>query len=271
MAGNRAANDGVALADNDDLAPEAWTPCLALPLPARPEVGPILPVVDRTAVPPLPADPSDDDDAALVAALTTPDVITELAEVPATPSLREPESKESVFDFTSRWGSAPQRLKPGPSRPPRKLATKQGSPNGDRTIGVGSAGDSTGGSPNGSSGAPSGSANNGGGNGNGGGTAKSGNTSGSIVDGAVIDSAPSPTYPPKAIRDHREGTVTLLALVRGDGSVEAALIETSSGHGSLDSAARDALLTWKFKPRLVDGSARPFTARVPFRFFIPAE
>jgi len=82
-------------------------------------------------------------------------------------------------------------------------------------------------------------------------------------------SSPAPIYPRKAQVDHLEGEVVLLALVKADGTVEGCEVESSSGHDLLDQAARTALLRWKFKPRIVDGVARPFTARVPFRFTIP--
>ncbi len=86
---------------------------------------------------------------------------------------------------------------------------------------------------------------------------------------AVTEFAPQPVYPQRAVDLRYEGTVTLLALVKADGRVEACEVETSSGFALLDEAARAALKRWKFKPRMVDGSARPFTARVPFQFFIP--
>jgi protein TonB len=66
-----------------------------------------------------------------------------------------------------------------------------------------------------------------------------------------------------------EGTVVLLAQVDAAGAVTSCEVETSSGSELLDDAARDSLLQWRFKPRLVDGVARSFLARVPFRFSLP--
>jgi protein TonB len=83
---------------------------------------------------------------------------------------------------------------------------------------------------------------------------------------AATESAPPPAYPRRAIEQKLVGEVVLLALVRADGSVGACEIETSSGHSLLDAAAKAALLRWKFRPRMRDGSPRPFTARVPFQF-----
>jgi protein TonB len=80
---------------------------------------------------------------------------------------------------------------------------------------------------------------------------------------------PPPPYPRRAVELELEGTVVLLALVKADGTVASCEVESTSGHEILDEVARKALRQWRFKPRIVAGSARPFTARVPFRFFIP--
>jgi len=87
---------------------------------------------------------------------------------------------------------------------------------------------------------------------------------------AIADYAPEPVYPRKAVRLGLSGTVVLLALVKANGVVEACEVESSSGHESLDQSAREALRRWRFRPRVVDGQPRPFTARVPFQF-IPRE
>ena len=95
-------------------------------------------------------------------------------------------------------------------------------------------------------------------------------TSGPIgLQDATTEYAPQPVYPRRAVEQRLEGEVTLLALVKADGTVGACEVETSSGHALLDEAAKVALLKWRFKPRFRDGELRPFTARVPFRFFIP--
>lgn len=95
-------------------------------------------------------------------------------------------------------------------------------------------------------------------------------TSGPIgLEDATTEYAPQPVYPRRAVEQRLEGEVTLLALVKADGTVGACEVETSSGHALLDDAAKIALVKWRFKPRLRDGELRPFTARVPFRFFIP--
>lgn len=86
------------------------------------------------------------------------------------------------------------------------------------------------------------------------------------VEAAETVTAPAPEYPRTARRKRQQGTVTLLAEVRADGAVESCRVETSSGFPLLDQAALAVLPEWRFKPRLVAGEARPFTARVPFKF-----
>jgi protein TonB len=88
-----------------------------------------------------------------------------------------------------------------------------------------------------------------------------------IEQAETID-APVPDYPRQAQRKRQEGTVTLLADVRADGTVDGCRVETSSGFPLLDDAALAVLPTWRFKPRIVAGAAIPFIARVPFRFVI---
>ena len=88
------------------------------------------------------------------------------------------------------------------------------------------------------------------------------------VEAAETIDAPAPEYPRTARRKGQQGTVTLLAEVRADGTVASCRVETSSGFPLLDQAALAVLPEWRFKQRLVAGSARPFTARVPFRFTI---
>ncbi len=91
----------------------------------------------------------------------------------------------------------------------------------------------------------------------------------SLVQDAATEFTVTPTYPRQAVTLHLEGEVVLLALVKADGTVNGCEIESSSGHDLLDDAAKAALLQWRFKPHVVDGLARPFTARIPFQFFIP--
>jgi protein TonB len=65
-----------------------------------------------------------------------------------------------------------------------------------------------------------------------------------------------PYYPPEEIRMGREGLVTLMIYVMPNGRVGEAKVATSSGYRKLDaSALREALKSWRFKPRMEGGRA----------------
>lgn len=98
------------------------------------------------------------------------------------------------------------------------------------------------------------------------------------ADGAAADAAPSALaygtrtripYPRAALHDRIEGTVVLRVLVAEDGSVEKIEIDRSSGSHELDRAAREAVMTWKFKPGMRGGAAYSAWARVPISFTLP--
>lgn len=82
---------------------------------------------------------------------------------------------------------------------------------------------------------------------------------------------PEPGYPRRAVQRSIEGTVILLAQVDREGQVTGCEIEQSSGSDLLDQAAMDALLKWRFRPRVVQGMVRPFVARATFQFVLPTE
>lgn len=65
---------------------------------------------------------------------------------------------------------------------------------------------------------------------------------------AAYLSNPSPAYPPAARRAGQQGTVTLRVLVRRDGLPWRVEIEKSSGSSHLDTAAVDAVWSWRFVP-----------------------
>lgn len=71
--------------------------------------------------------------------------------------------------------------------------------------------------------------------------------------------APAPAYPRDALMANAQGTVVLRVLVGEDGAPLEVSIERSSGHRSLDNAARNQVLRrWKFQPA-TDGG-RPVKA-----------
>ena len=75
-----------------------------------------------------------------------------------------------------------------------------------------------------------------------------------------------PRYPPQAMRQRHEGTVTLLVLVGVDGSVKDVKVEKSSGYRELDRAAMDAVRRWRFNPEKKNGKVVEGYARVPVNF-----
>jgi TonB family protein len=75
-----------------------------------------------------------------------------------------------------------------------------------------------------------------------------------------------PAYPPDLVRDHIEGTVTLYAVIRSDGTVgEIRLLRGIDSR--LDENARIALSRWRFRPALKNGAAVDLEAviHIPFR------
>lgn len=73
-------------------------------------------------------------------------------------------------------------------------------------------------------------------------------------------------YPATAIRARTEGKVLLKVRVDVDGKVERIEIARSSGHATLDAAAREAVRHARFKPVLRDGIAVPAWGLVPIAF-----
>lgn len=103
-------------------------------------------------------------------------------------------------------------------------------------------------------------------------------TSGAALDPGPIEAGPAlaslrlldgppPRYPRQALRDRLEGEVELLILVGADGRPQQVAIARSSGHASLDRAAREHVeRRWVFEPMQRSGVAVPAWVRVPLRF-----
>jgi protein TonB len=67
-----------------------------------------------------------------------------------------------------------------------------------------------------------------------------------------------PVYPPEAVRRAEQGAVILLIHVSPEGLASSVDVLESSGHTSLDRAARDAVAAWRFRPAVKDGQPIPF-------------
>ncbi len=78
--------------------------------------------------------------------------------------------------------------------------------------------------------------------------------------------APVPDYPSVSRRMGEQGKVVLRILVNEKGLPEQVAVQTSSGSGRLDEAARQAALRALFKPHLEDGRAVAVFVLVPLNF-----
>lgn len=79
---------------------------------------------------------------------------------------------------------------------------------------------------------------------------------------------PKPVYPLAARRRGDQGRVVLRVHVSVQGTALAVEIGQSSGHSSLDEAARDAVLRWRFVPARRGGEAVDSWVNVPVVFRI---
>jgi len=75
-----------------------------------------------------------------------------------------------------------------------------------------------------------------------------------------------PAYPPDVLRDHVEGTVTLYAIIRADGTVDGIRV-LDSLDSRLDENAMKALSHWHFRPGIKNGEpvAVEAVVQIPFR------
>lgn len=70
-------------------------------------------------------------------------------------------------------------------------------------------------------------------------------------------------YPRSALRNRQAGTVLLEVSLSADGEVTDVEIVQSSGHRSLDRAARKAVKSWTFAPKIQGGTAVDSRLQVP--------
>ncbi|WP_229505056.1 TonB family protein [Massilia mucilaginosa] len=74
-----------------------------------------------------------------------------------------------------------------------------------------------------------------------------------VKPGPNFATCAKPLYPPEALRQEQQGTVTLSFLIGTDGAVKASKIVKSSGFALLDKAASDGIGRCKFTATRVDG------------------
>lgn len=79
---------------------------------------------------------------------------------------------------------------------------------------------------------------------------------------------PEPVYPTMAIRRGWEGTVEFDVKVLASGLVDEVRLKNTSGYGSLDRAARTAILSWRFYPATSNGRETESWVVVPVQFVL---
>jgi TonB family protein len=87
-----------------------------------------------------------------------------------------------------------------------------------------------------------------------------------LITAPVATTKVDPAYPPEVLRDHVEGTVTLYAVIRADGTVDDIKV-LDSLDSRLDENAVRALAHWRFRPGTRNGEpvALEAVVQIPFR------
>jgi len=81
----------------------------------------------------------------------------------------------------------------------------------------------------------------------------------------------APQYPRNAARDRIEGTVVFEVTINPDGTVKSARPIKAQPRGVFESAAMQAILKWKFKPKVVDGKGVEAVGIQPIEFKMETE
>jgi protein TonB len=80
-----------------------------------------------------------------------------------------------------------------------------------------------------------------------------------------------PSYPRQALRDGISGQVVFEVIINPDGTVKSARPIKSQPRGVFEAAAMNAILKWKFKPKIEDGKAVETKGIQPIDFKLDAE
>jgi periplasmic protein TonB len=87
-----------------------------------------------------------------------------------------------------------------------------------------------------------------------------------MVESVEYLRAAPPVYPRESQRRREHGTVILRVLVDAEGRPAQIRVERSSGFERLDSAAREAVAKFLFRPYEVNGTAQPAQVLIPIGF-----
>lgn len=82
----------------------------------------------------------------------------------------------------------------------------------------------------------------------------------------TYDRAPVTSYPEVSQRLREQGQVEIDAIVDTDGTIVGATVRRSSGHARLDNAARQSVLSSRFRPLLSTKSSVRVRVMIPFSF-----
>jgi TonB family protein len=87
-----------------------------------------------------------------------------------------------------------------------------------------------------------------------------------VAQGLIVKRV-SPTYPPVALQQRKQGTVKLLATVSKDGAITG--IKVLSGESVLAKSAVDAVRQWKYRPYLLNGEPVEIETQITVKFTLP--
>lgn len=85
-------------------------------------------------------------------------------------------------------------------------------------------------------------------------------------EAAPLPGCPQPHYPRSARRAGHTGLVLLRVHLDAMGHVLAVILERTSGYDALDHAAREAVIRWRFAPRVRGGATVPCELLQPVSF-----
>jgi TonB family protein len=87
------------------------------------------------------------------------------------------------------------------------------------------------------------------------------------VSQGLIVKRVSPTYPPVALQQRKQGAVELLATVSKDGAITG--VKVLSGESVLAKSAVDAVRQWKYRPYLLNGEPVEIETQITVKFTLP--
>ena len=87
-----------------------------------------------------------------------------------------------------------------------------------------------------------------------------------VAQGLIVKRV-SPTYPPVALQQRKQGAVELLATVSKDGTITG--VKILSGESILAKSAVDAVRQWKYRPYLLNGEPVEIQTQITVKFTLP--